>query len=729
MKNKMLFYQMFLPIFIIGMVLVIGFSLFIYTNTYDSIEENYLLDKQNLLKQIKTNVEWKFRTIEYSFATYGSTKNFSEIFQSPLNHTDYAIYSEVRKELNFIETIAMEENAFKLVSLKGGWGVVNGSLNQLSPQEATDLKAQYVHQDQQVFWTKQSDGIEMVVALPKAVGEKYALGFASIDHQALKRIIERSNEDRLTIYYGAEILFTDAESSREGMITVKNIEANVPTVVQRNGRNFILLQSDYNQWQYQLEIDPATIGTTVRNLQIGLATVSFTLIILLGGLSYIFSERYVRPISQIQDRLNLHSEGLSGKKLENVVQSVSQVIGENELLSANLITQKPQLETLFVLSLFRNRVEKRELDQRLQQFNYDSQNECYYTAIVQIDLLEESHGGERDLLLLAINQMIAEIVPKEERMIPIVLNEEMQATIYRSPKEEVFANKKVMDHCRQIQKMIQEYLKLTVSIGISDCFTTLNDSKQSVDQAKEALYHRVNTGPNSIVFYHEIISEQQEKTLIKYPMEKQNRLFEAIRSGNEHVSCLLHELIVEMFTQNKNRLNREVVAIRLVNEFVQLGQLLGVNITQFEELKQIYVKVLYTYHPQELEQLLLEQFVQPITKSSQEITEQEFKSLSEKMIHIIYSEYDRDLSLDMVADRLHYNPNYLSNVFKKETGENFGDFIQNYRLEIAKKWLTETTLSVKEIAERLKYRNSQNFIRFFKKKESVTPGEYRKKNR
>ena len=729
MKNKMLFYQMFLPIFIIGVVLVIGFSLFIYTNTYESIEENYLLDKQNLLKQIKTNVEWKFRTIEYSFATYGSTKNFSEIFQSPLNHTDYAIYSEVRKELNFIETIAMEENAFKLVSLKGGWGVVNGSLNQLEPQKVTELKEQYVDHEKQVFWTKQTEGIEMVVALPKAVTEKYALGFASIDHQALQRIIERNNDDRLTIYYGEEILFTDTESSGEGRITTKNMEANIPVVIQRNGRNFILLQSDYNQWQYQLEIDPATIRTTVQNLQIGLATVSFTLIILVGGLSYIFSERYVRPISQIQDRLNLHSEGLSGKKLENVVQSVSQVIGENELLSANLITQKPQLETLFVLSLFRNRVEKRELDQRLQQFNYDSQNECYYTALVQIDFLEDSHGGERDLLLLAINQMIAEIVPKEERMIPIVLNEEMQATIYRSPKDEAFANKKVMAHCRQIQKMIQEYLKLTVSIGISDCFTTLNESKQSVDQAKEALYHRVNTGPNSIVFYHEIISEQQEKTLIKYPMEKQNRLFEAIRSGDEQVSQLLHELISEIFTQNKNKLNREVVAIRLVNEFVQLGQLLGVNITQFEELKQIYIKVLHTYHPQELEQLLLSQFVQPITQRSQEITEQEFKSLSEKMIHIIYNEYDCDLSLDMVADRLHYNPNYLSNVFKKETGENFGDFIQNYRLEIAKKWLTETTLSVKEIAERLKYRNSQNFIRFFKKKEAITPGEYRKKNR
>ena len=34
--------------------------------------------------------------------------------------------------------------------------------------------------------------------------------------------------------------FTDAESSKEGMITVQNIEANVPTVVQRNGPEFHL---------------------------------------------------------------------------------------------------------------------------------------------------------------------------------------------------------------------------------------------------------------------------------------------------------------------------------------------------------------------------------------------------------------------------------------------------------------------------------------------------------
>lgn len=50
----------------------------------------------------------------------------------------------------------------------------------------------------------------------------------------------------------------------------------------------------------------------------------------------------------------------------------------------------------------------------------------------------------------------------------------------------------------------------------------------------------------------------------------------------------------------------------------------------------------------------------------------------------------------------------------------------NYRLEMAKRWLTETEMTIREIAERLQYHNPQNFIRSFRKKEQVTPGAYRK---
>ncbi|MEY8445600.1 helix-turn-helix domain-containing protein [Enterococcus ratti] len=729
MKKSTLFYKIFLPIFLLGTVLVLGFSLFIYKTTCQAIESNYLFDKESLLKQVKNNIEWKIRTIEYSFSTYGSTKNFSDIFTKTLTYTEYSIYSEVRKELNFIETIVMDDNTYDLISLKGKWGVINGSLCQLSDDEVHHYRHKYIDNKNNLFWQKQSDGIEMVIALPVFAREKYALGIVSIDNYTLNKVIEQSGEDILKIQNDEGVLFSKVHKEKQllDLSLTDSLEYNKTKVIRQEGKNYVLLKSDYNNWIYSLEVDKKSVSMTIQNLRIGLLTVSMTLVGLVYFLSYSFSERFTRPISQIQERLNLKTQGFSRKELDDVAHSVSRIVGENESLSANLITQKPQLETLFVLSLFRNRVEKRELNQRLQQFGYCSQDECYYTALVQIDLLEDSHGGERDLLLLAINNMIAEIVPQENRMIPIVLNEEMQATIYRMKKNQVESRKKVMKYCRQIQKSIKEYLNLTVSIGVSERFETLNESKQSVDRAKEALYYRVNTGPNSIIFYQEILSAEHEKTLIRYPIEKQNCLFEAIRSGKQEIAESLHILIEEMFHQNKSSLSREVVSIRLINELVQLGQLLGVEITDFEDLKQLYIKVLNTYHPKELEKLVLNQLVLPITRGSQEITEQEFKSLSENIMHIIYNEYDRDLSLDVIADRLHYNPNYLSSVFKKETGENFGDFVQNHRLEVAKQWLRETDFSVKEIAERLRYRNPQNFIRFFKKKEKITPGEYRKK--
>ena len=48
-----------------------------------------------------------------------------------------------------------------------------------------------------------------------------------------------------------------------------------------------------------------------------------------------------------------------------------------------------------------------------------------------------------------------------------------------------------------------------------------------------------------------------------------------------------------------------------------------------------------------------------------------------------------------------------------------------YRMDMAKKWLKETDMKIAEIAERLQYNNSANFIRSFRKIEGTTPGKYR----
>lgn len=85
----------------------------------------------------------------------------------------------------------------------------------------------------------------------------------------------------------------------------------------------------------------------------------------------------------------------------------------------------------------------------------------------------------------------------------------------------------------------------------------------------------------------------------------------------------------------------------------------------------------------------------------------------------------RRISLEEVADHLFLNPSYFSRMFKKETGENFIEYVTRMKMDRAKELLDQTGHSVGQICERLGYDNQSYFIKIFKSHTGVTPVEYR----
>ncbi|MEK0313270.1 response regulator transcription factor [Cohnella sp. 56] len=86
---------------------------------------------------------------------------------------------------------------------------------------------------------------------------------------------------------------------------------------------------------------------------------------------------------------------------------------------------------------------------------------------------------------------------------------------------------------------------------------------------------------------------------------------------------------------------------------------------------------------------------------------------------------DEDLSLVRLAGYIHFNPSYLSRLFKQESGVNLSEYIEAARIERAKELLRGDDLKVLEVGVRVGYEASQSFTRFFKKALGVTPQEYR----
>lgn len=109
----------------------------------------------------------------------------------------------------------------------------------------------------------------------------------------------------------------------------------------------------------------------------------------------------------------------------------------------------------------------------------------------------------------------------------------------------------------------------------------------------------------------------------------------------------------------------------------------------------------------------------------EESRETRSKTIVREIIQMVHEEYDTDLTLEKCAGRLNLHANYIWRLMRSEMNTTFREYLSQYRLKMAKRWLEETDMPIGEIAEKLTYNNAANFIRYFKKLEGVTPGQYR----
>lgn len=105
---------------------------------------------------------------------------------------------------------------------------------------------------------------------------------------------------------------------------------------------------------------------------------------------------------------------------------------------------------------------------------------------------------------------------------------------------------------------------------------------------------------------------------------------------------------------------------------------------------------------------------------------------TEKIVQIVKTfishNLDQDMTREMIADQVFLHPDYLTRIFKKETGFVLSDYIVLEKVKVAKELLSHTERPVSSIASTLGYTNFSYFTKLFKKHVGLGPMEYRSQN-
>ena len=190
------------------------------------------------------------------------------------------------------------------------------------------------------------------------------------------------------------------------------------------------------------------------------------------------------------------------------------------------------------------------------------------------------------------------------------------------------------------------------------------------------------------------------------------------------------KFIDRLLEKGVSRQDRYFFLHRFLIAILQVASEAGLSMNQIFEGEEdnLFLALDSIVEPENIRQFYKSQIIEPVVSNLTQYRRSHSVDIMEQVIALV-KEKNGDITLTECAEQLNYHPSYIWRVLKTENNMTFTDFVALEKLELAKEMLLETTLSVAEIAQKLNYTNTQNFIRFFSKHEGITPGKYRQEHK
>jgi len=749
--------------FLLSMLPVLFIGAFSYITSTTEIRENAGKSNRQLILQISSNVEQKLSTVNHTLDQVVNSTVLNKVLDRPLGANDFMIYNDLRNEIRNMQSFDTLVEDVLLINQRQNWMVKNSGLYAFDSYVHREPLAGLMQLPDSVSWTltpsrwyyseENADSVSceysvsLVKKLPTTGLEKFGvavanipacslIGFAQVNEDALSNIMIVDDRQHFILhpqpsYIGKSV----KESDFSKMVDLQPDLGEFSAKQQDTPLSVTYYRSSLNGWTYLLPVSMESL--TRKSDQIGSYTLYICLFILVlsVGLAWAGSRRMYSPIQRLLSQLGLWVADRSSRKsneFQIIGERVSDLFRSKTQLEQEVQVQLEQLRSFYLVKAFQGDVKPGELPDKLELFGYGEQLREWKTMSVltlKLDFTEGCRYEKKDqhLLLFAVQNIIEELIPAGERLGPVIVGYTAVLMVGQPLAEERPFQSLLYSLSENLQQTVNRYLDIDVSIGMSLPYHAVTGLSIAYREALEALKHRIKLGKGIIITYGSI-NNGKHYLQLSYPQHLENELTDAVKLADaEKTRQLLKLLLNSIFELELSPREYQIPLNRLLCSLLIVMQESGVglhqinpsgNVSLFEELFSLGLV-------SDIEVWFWKRVISPLIGIYRDRQATQYQNISEKVIDLIHKHYDTDITLEDLASRLHYNANYLSSIFRKETNCSFSEYLTTYRFHMAKKWLAETDLPVKDMAARLRYNNSQNFIRSFRKQEGMTPGQYR----
>ncbi len=273
-----------------------------------------------------------------------------------------------------------------------------------------------------------------------------------------------------------------------------------------------------------------------------------------------------------------------------------------------------------------------------------------------------------------------------------------------------------------IQSNIFDNLEITIAIGEA---YDIENIKQSFRDAEEKSMQRIIKGRGKII---ELYNKEDINV-------SDSILLEFSKNMSGAIEVLDEKLIFENINvlQRKLKAENNITGFELFNTVIEAVNLFLMLLRNYqfntEKTKYIQEKFIKEFENSFSYEQLFSNMDRLIKTILDEVMTEK-KQLEIKPIRAakqyIQTNYMKHISLEEVSSIVGFSPAYFSSMFKKESGQNFMEYISEVRINKAKDFLKTTNWSIAVICESVGYSDLKHFTQIFKKYTGLKPNEFRK---
>lgn len=404
---------------------------------------------------------------------------------------------------------------------------------------------------------------------------------------------------------------------------------------------------------------------------------------------------------------------------ESLVQAIEEIVSEKreqadqerfvQSIKYNLERVLPHAKEYFLKELVTNKTYGAKEWQYFDElFGVQFQSQRVRLLLVEIE-------GEHEYLHLFAVKNIAE---------DIVHNPILSSTVGRHVlllMEDKPSTEQLFGMIETIRTTFAKYYRFDLTVALSES-GELTHARQLYTQTLVYLNHRFYLGEGSLIMERDI-APQVEPGLPEFEYD-QERLMAALKAGYWQDAEAELGRMFRLLSELRDDISK--TKSYLIQIFVEVIRLSG------PVEMQGYMNRL----PQMIETSTLQSFQQFVLAIAKEIAlsryEQNRSRQSQMVLQMkqwVERHYrEESLTLQAVANDIYMNPDYISKMFKKETGEKFTNYVMRYRIQKAMELLEQDGhCTVSALAEQTGFgSNWPYFSKMFKKLTGYSPSEYKR---